>query len=325
MSTADVTKVLKQNPDLEIQHHNTVQKCVKLWNTQKSTQKCDKIVEILGCRFVRPVIVRWNSFHNSIKKVLELEDSLNDEFYDAIELHESYRLLEDDFEYLDEYASCTKFVVETLDYLQGEKYTYYGCLIPSLVSLKFKLENFLKKSELKYCKPILEGLIASLTTRFQSFFNIESEGKIAAVAAALHPRHKLTWLGSFSEDIKLKVIDLLNQAVDEVDVVYEEDSPVFEDDFFVYGDETSNDKLLDKISNKALKSYLQAKITLDIKVVKQHKLIEELFLKFNTALPSSAPVEREFSYALMLNAPKFNKLTDSNFEKRVLWVCNEQF
>lgn len=50
-----------------------------------------------------------------------------------------------------------------------------------------------------------------------------------------------------------------------------------------------------------------------------------MFLKYNTSLPSSAPVERLFSYTIMLNLPKFNKLIDANFEKRDLAKANHIF
>ena len=41
------------------------------------------------------------------------------------------------------------------------------------------------------------------------------------------------------------------------------------------------------------------------------KFIRKIFVKFNTPLPSSAPVERLFSYATLLDLPKYNKMTDA--------------
>lgn len=218
-------------------------------------------------------------------------------------------------------------IAETLDFLQGENYIHYGYLIPSLVSIKVKLENLLKSTQLKLCKPLLEGIISSLKRRFKSFFDIEYEGEIAAVAAVLHPRFKFEWTAEYSQDLKLKVVNLINQAVREIEVPYEEESPIFTDNFFVFGnDETnSSNEMFDKLESKILKNYLQASITPDISVVKRHNLIEELFIKFNTPIPSSAPIERIFSYATMLNVPKFNWLSDGNFEKRVLLKCNNKY
>lgn len=56
--------------------------------------------------------------------------------------------------------------------------------------------------------------------------------------------------------------------------------------------------------------------------LKKYKVIQQMFLKYNTPLPSSAPVERLFSFGGMVDAPRRNKLSDTHFEKLVLLKAN---
>lgn len=60
----------------------------------------------------------------------------------------------------------------------------------------------------------------------------------------------------------------------------------------------------------------------DLSILHAYPIIKSAFLKFNTLLLSSAPVERMFSFATMFNIAKFNRLTDENFERRVLSKAN---
>lgn len=60
----------------------------------------------------------------------------------------------------------------------------------------------------------------------------------------------------------------------------------------------------------------------NIESLHNHPIVKKLFMKYNTALPSSAPVERLFSFAGIVNRSRRQKLSDTNFEILVLRKAN---
>lgn len=50
-----------------------------------------------------------------------------------------------------------------------------------------------------------------------------------------------------------------------------------------------------------------------------------VFIKYNSILPSFAPVERLFSFTGIVNAPRRHALSDYNFEKLVVLKTNSNY
>ena len=59
-------------------------------------------------------------------------------------------------------------------------------------------------------------------------------------------------------------------------------------------------------------NYINSKNT-NLDMINNYPIIKMLFIKYNSILPSSAPVERICSIATNINKPKHNKLNDTNF------------
>lgn len=97
------------------------------------------------------------------------------------------------------------------------------------------------------------------------------------------------------------------------------------DNYFDFGNSVSTAELSIFGNTDAqiqVKKYLREPVTNNLLAVSVYPIVKNFFLKYNTPLPSSAPVERLFSYATMHNLPRYNRLADENFEIRVLTKCN---
>lgn len=63
----------------------------------------------------------------------------------------------------------------------------------------------------------------------------------------------------------------------------------------------------------------------DLQILHQFSNIKNIFLKYNTPTPSSAPVERLFSLGGLVLTPRRNRLSDKRFEKLLLMRYNHWF
>uniref|UniRef100_A0A6P7GIE4 Uncharacterized protein LOC114343054 n=1 Tax=Diabrotica virgifera virgifera TaxID=50390 RepID=A0A6P7GIE4_DIAVI len=83
------------------------------------------------------------------------------------------------------------------------------------------------------------------------------------------------------------------------------------------------------INNKASKvqlellRYLEDKRT-NLNILNEYPILKRVSIKYNTCLPWSAPVERLFSFATMIDTPKRKASSDEHFEVLVLTKANSK-
>ncbi|XP_076299582.1 uncharacterized protein LOC143218333 [Lasioglossum baleicum] len=96
------------------------------------------------------------------------------------------------------------------------------------------------------------------------------------------------------------------------------------DDFFDFG-ESPTHQTVDYASKESLQIlHFLEETTKELIILEQYPAVKAIFMRYNTPLPSSASVERLFSYATITNSPKSNRLSDKYFERRVVLKANLQ-
>ena len=174
----------------------------------------------------------------------------------------------------------------------------------------------------------LAGAIeATIRHRFEKVFQNDD----AILAAVTFPKFKLKWVeGQSKKDLyKQMLIQKIRSIVANNEVTIVEDSQTQaaqstrdkKDDFY---DFKSDDESTPQCTVEVQASnYLAgAKCIQDLN---KYPLVKQLFLVYNTALPSSAPVERLFSLGGLVLSSKCNRLVDVRFEKLLLMRYNKGY
>ncbi|XP_050064551.1 uncharacterized protein LOC126553428 [Aphis gossypii] len=312
-----------------------MKKCTLLWNASYRPKSAEIILQTLGHQLSRPGDTRWNSLYDSLKQILKNKEK-NCELFEALGLKNN--MLKDlEYIYIDEHLKCVGPLAEALDILQGENNMFYGFVLPVIFSLRRKVQNLLL-NDWKYCEPLVNSILTNITKRFSNLVNLNTiEADNAAIAALSHPKFKNRWLSCIDSSHIDRLHKIFNTAVankiEEINIMSSTDSELTE--LYTQSNEESHDFFnfdpLVSTGSNAQQSRRSAtseaeiqivqffnNLSQDLSILQQYPPIKEIFLCYNTPLPSSAPVERLFSYATMTNLPKSNKLSDDMFEERVI-------
>ncbi|XP_077270691.1 uncharacterized protein LOC143901934 [Temnothorax americanus] len=329
IATTDTINAINECPRIETAHRSAMDRCQDLWKCLNSPKKREELRKFIRCSLKRPVPTRWNYLYDALKQIHSLRGKIMS--FEVRSIIQTTKPLRDqDFEYITEYLQWCKPLATAIDVLQGEQYCHYGYLLPSLLSIRKKWELLVQGSNLEICRPLVKNLKNKLEIRFCEYFNIEGKGEFAAIAAFTHPRFKISWMSALKAGAKERVKELAHNIMRPA----REEQPVApqsqdaNDDFFDFGENNLDSFLTTAFvpqgqeENELMRYFNETSTSFDL--LEKFPLVKNLFIKYNTALPSSAPVERLFSYATLLNLPKFNRLSDSQFEKRVLYKANSK-
>lgn len=306
-------------------HDAALAKCQALWNLcSRSPKACETYLEMTGKSPTSPCATRWNSYFNSIQDLLAVQTSLSE----TMKMLKLPPLKENETHFLTEYVVCSKPIAEAIQSLQGEKHTYYGSLLPELVRIQHVIKC-LRTENLKYCGPLLDVIEENLNRRFKKFLQFEPAANDAILASVTLPFFKMKWVPKarkeYVKELILTETRKINrsekQKLDSLEIIEGEKKRSKDESYYMFLEDsdssvTSTENTGSTADLETLQ-YLNNKDT-DIKILNVYPTIKKIFLKYNTCLPSSAPVERLFSFGGMIMRPHRRKMSDKLFEELVL-------
>ena len=159
---------------------------------------------------------------------------------------------------------------------------------------------------MKYAGPLADAVLAGIAKRFTGFFD-RSDLIMASITL---PQFKLCWLDDSGKEQARSLLcsyarTMQQQQLSDNDSGSNDGHISQEDEFFCFGNSQANDR------QKLLIQLYLSDSCKEIARLKIYPCIMTLFLKYNTTLPSSAPVERLFSSGSQIYVPRRNRLTDA--------------
>ncbi|CAM4613099.1 unnamed protein product [Leuciscus chuanchicus] len=319
-------------------------KACALWNRVKRSSKASDLVEEkLKIGFVTPNNTRWNSMFLSMQRlshIATLTPQASDLIapgdpapeYDRLLLHNVCdefglrRFSPQEIDFIHNFVSVMHPLAAALNILQGEKNTFLGYLVPTIVQLKNDLRGLLDESSkptategLAACRPLIQTMIQAICKRLDD----RLEEKENILAAVLLPMFKLDWVSDDIQRLQYRV--MLKQEVQSISVVESEQAQTSATErkssassFFKFSRSPVT------VTKSEVDMYLDAPTADNFNEYTVLPKLKKLFVKYNTAIPSSAPVERLFSTGGQIFRPRRNRLGDANFEKQLVLNANKK-
>ena len=287
----------------------------------------------MGKAPVIPVVTRWNSLYDALAWMLpHLKDSAKkstlDRLFDSLNL---VPLSQNEVTIIDEYVTVLRPIALGIDFLQGDKNTFMGSLVPGIEAVLRLYDQLQVK--LVYLQDLAKSLAGATRNRFQHVLNSDDH----KLAAAFLPKQRMRWVKSHepaaTSQLRALMIRTLKKILDKEPSVRES-----YDAASTSGKARGEEDMLMDIFAAPNPDQAAAGPSLDVEQcvdaylgapdestaythIKQSPILKHAFLKYNTALPSSASVERLFSAGKDVLRPKRACMSDKHFDMIMFLRC----
>ncbi|XP_065369525.1 uncharacterized protein LOC135961833 [Calliphora vicina] len=329
----DFTKYLDE--DTKNLHRTCMEKCCTIWQVSHSKQFKKSFETILNVPVTPPNLFSLTSLYSSLKQLLLNKLQLSDiccflkkPSFSPAELH-----------YLEELVDVFEPLHAAFEFLDTPQNHFYGCFLPTLVTLKWKLTRLFNSKKLKYLQDLLTKLKQQLLTEFKSYYELNDTKSEAIVAAITYPPVKTRFLMGLQDSVlcfNFQARNLLLKYGKDYHIVeenqtdnqavlnnqqYSMDNITTATDFFDFGDGTeksAEDSQLPNSLKLEIDAYL-ADIDNTLMSLQKYPTIKRLFFRYNTCIPSPSIVLRLFPLHNILRNSLLTASTHEQFENSIFY------
>lgn len=332
VGSSDFAKSMKTVPLLADLHERAMKKCQFLWKASRRPKSGEVIREIINASLKYPVVTRWNSLFDSLTCLMKYEEQLNVLLEQVLNLENDKALnnqeitlfTQEELTHLRQVQRILTPISMSLDLLQGEQDCDYGHLLPALSKTLGSLTQLEMEVPGDYRKLVSE-LVKHFDRRFGEHFRLDnSVGRNAILACCFHPRYRFAYLVNkfppteLAEIRKICIQELVNirMSADQVPRLVDSDDEFFSRNLLQV------EPTIQEMAEKEFSIYLASDQS-RIKNLHMIPFIKKAYIKFNTAMCSSAAVERLFSLGGHILSPRRCSMTDETFRMLTILRANK--
>lgn len=308
--TEDFWKAISQGPMCQL-HYSSMSKVAGIWTKCHLLQiEMNAAEEIGNMALIVPAVIRWNVEYCAVQKIVSLTERELTELCVRLEVP---RLQPEEIAFLKEYVTVFHPLAFALELFQAEQKCYLGLVIPTVLSLKNKLKE--QKDAANYFGDVINSIVIAIDVRFQEFFS-STEAKIAT---ATTPQFRLWWMAASEREEMCSLLATEASQMEPSEAAEANTSRNLstiesEDDFFSYGSAKTTTQIQRRGVMEEIRKYVEG-TGKSLECLQDFPRVKQLFLKYNTTLPSTAPVQRLFGQKGNLVTSQRNFLTDDYFER----------
>ncbi|XP_061556179.1 uncharacterized protein zgc:161969 isoform X2 [Phycodurus eques] len=317
--TEDFWQAVSQGPMCQL-FYSTMSKVYSIWTKCHHLQVgMEAAEEIKKMALFVPAVIRWNVEYCALQKIVSLTERELTELSARLDVP---RLQPEEMDFLKEYVTVFHPLAFALELFQAEQKCYLGLVIPTVLSLKNKLNEH--KDSAKYFSDVIVVMVSAIEVRFRELFTSDE----AKFATATTPQFRLWWLAASEREEMCSMLATEASQVDPCDVIeintitsQNVSTIETEDDFFSYGSAKLTAHVQERGVTEEIRKYVEG-TGKSLECLQDFPRVKQLFLKYNTTLPSTAPIQRLFREKGNLATSQRNFLTDDYFERLQLLRYN---